>query len=90
MKKLRVAIIGTGMIANSAHFPALNILRKEGLAEIVGVADIREIAAKETAARHGVPNWYTDPQKMLDELRNREIRSESGNAYASTHCALRF
>ena len=26
MKKLRVAIIGTGMIANSAHFPALNVL----------------------------------------------------------------
>ena len=30
MNKLRVAVIGTGMIANSAHFPALNILREEG------------------------------------------------------------
>ena len=36
MKKLRVAVIGTGMIANSAHFPALNILREEGLVEVVG------------------------------------------------------
>ena len=42
MNKLRVAVIGTGMIANSAHFPALNILRKEGIVDVVGVADIRE------------------------------------------------
>ena len=41
MKKLRVAIIGTGMIANSAHFPALNDLRKEGL---IDVTSNREIA----------------------------------------------
>ena len=68
MKKLRVAVIGTGMIANSAHFPMLNILRDEGEIEVVGVADIREEAARETAARHNVPNYYSDPQKMLDEL----------------------
>lgn len=68
MSKLRVAIIGTGMIANSAHFPALNILREEGLVEVVGVADIRPEVAEETAKRHNVPNWYADPQKMLDEL----------------------
>lgn len=68
MKKLRVAIIGTGMIANSAHFPALKPLRDEGLVEVVGVADIRPEVAEETAKRHNVPNWYADPQKMLDEL----------------------
>ena len=69
MSKLRVAVIGTGMIANSAHFPALNDLRKEGLIEVVGVADIREEVAAETAKRHDVPNYYKDPQKMLDELK---------------------
>lgn len=66
--RLRVAVIGTGMIANSAHFPALNILREKGEVEVVGVADIRPEAAKETAERHNVPRWYEDPQKMLDEL----------------------
>ena len=71
MNKLRVAVIGTGMIANSAHFPMLNILRDEGEIEIVGVADIREEAAKETAKRHNVPNYYSDPQKMLDELQHQ-------------------
>lgn len=68
MSKLRVAIIGTGMIANSAHFPALNILREEGLVEVVGVADIREEVAAETAKRHNVSKYYQDPQQMLDEL----------------------
>ncbi|MBR2453613.1 MAG: Gfo/Idh/MocA family oxidoreductase, partial [Clostridia bacterium] len=67
MKKLRVAVIGTGMIANQAHFPALNMLAKEGIVEVVAVADIRPEVAEETAKRHGVPAWYQDPQKMLDE-----------------------
>lgn len=66
--RLRVAVIGCGMIANSAHFPALNILREKGEIEVVGVADIRPEAAKETAERHNVPKWYVDPQQMLDEL----------------------
>ena len=68
MKKLRVAVIGTGMIANAAHFPMLNILREKGLIEVVGVADIREEAARETALRHNVPKYYVDPQQLLDEL----------------------
>ena len=81
MNKLRVAVIGTGMIANSAHFPALNILRKEGLVDVVGVADIRQNAASETAQRHNVPNWYTDPQKMLDELKPDFVAVCTPNMY---------
>ena len=61
MSKLRVALIGCGMIANSAHFPALNILREESLIEVIGVADIREEVAAETAKRHNVPSYYADP-----------------------------
>lgn len=68
MKKRRVALIGCGMICNSAHFPALDILAAEGKAEVVAVADIRAEAARETALRHHVPAWYEDPQKMLDEV----------------------
>lgn len=66
-QKLRIAIIGAGMIANSAHLPAIGNLRSKGLAEVVAVADIRPEAAKETAERYDIPNWYDDPQKMLDE-----------------------
>jgi predicted dehydrogenase len=65
-KLFRVAIIGTGMIANAAHLPAWKALPSD--VEVVGVADIREEAAQETAHRYNVPKAYTDPQKMLDEL----------------------
>ena len=81
MNKLRVAVIGTGMIANSAHFPALNILRKEGLVDVVAVADIRETAAAETAKRHSVDRYYTDPQKMLDEVKPDFVAVCTPNMY---------
>ena len=81
MKKLRVAIIGTGMIANSAHFPALNVLRNEGLVDIVGVADIRPEAAEETAKRHNVEKWYADSQQMLDELKPDFVSVCTPNMY---------
>ena len=66
-KKYRIAIIGTGMIANCAHLPAIDNLRKQGLAEIVACADIRAEAARETAARWGIGQWFTDPQEMLNK-----------------------
>lgn len=67
IKKMRVAIIGTGMIANSAHLPAYRHI--SDLVEVVACADIREDAARETAERYGIPKYYTDPQKMLDEVK---------------------
>jgi predicted dehydrogenase len=65
-KLKRVAVIGTGMIANFAHIPAWK--SHPGEVEIVGVADIRTEAAQGTAQRHGIPKAYTDPQQMLNEL----------------------
>ena len=70
-EKFRIALIGTGMICNCAHLPAINNLRKKGLAEIVACADIREEAAKETAERWNIPEWYTDPQEMLDKHKDK-------------------
>ena len=37
------------MIANAAHIPAINNLRRQGLVELVACADIRPEAAQETA-----------------------------------------
>jgi predicted dehydrogenase len=65
-KTYRVAVIGTGMIANAAHIPAWKDLKDD--VDIVGVADFRPSAAQETAERYHIPHWYTDPQAMLDEL----------------------
>ncbi|HEY3340715.1 MAG TPA: Gfo/Idh/MocA family oxidoreductase, partial [Anaerolineae bacterium] len=50
----------------AAHLPAWKALPND--VEVVGVADIREEAARESAQRYAVPKAYTDPQKMLDEL----------------------
>lgn len=66
-KIYRIAIIGTGMIANCAHLPAIDNLRKQGLAEIVACADIRPEAAEETAKRWNIGEWFADPQEMLDK-----------------------
>ncbi len=63
---LRVCIISCGMIANAAHIPAYRTF--PGDFEIVGVSDISAAAAESTAAKNGIPHWYTDAGVMLREL----------------------
>ena len=63
----KVCIISCGMIANAAHIPAYKKFPEDF--EIVGVCDINEKAAQDTAKRHGVKNYYSDAGKMLKELK---------------------
>lgn len=65
-KKLKVALIGAGMIANAGHIPAWKNLAAE--VEIVGVANPRRQRALDTAARHGLPHAYDDWRRMLTDL----------------------
>lgn len=65
-KPFRVAIIGTGMIANAGHIPAWKNLK--GDVEIVAVANQTEAKARLTAENEGIPQVYVDWQKMLDEV----------------------
>ena len=65
MEKYKVAVIGAGMIANSAHIPAYKKLKDR--VKIVAIADNREQAAKESASLHGIEHWYTDAIEMLDK-----------------------
>jgi len=78
-KLLKIAIVGTGMIANAAHIPAWKNLKEE--VEIVGVADIREEAAQQTAERYQVPHAYGDWQKMLVELKPDIVSVCTPNVY---------
>jgi len=78
-KKYRVAVIGTGMIANAAHIPAWKALKND--VEVIAVADIRPEAARETAARYAIPQAYADPQKMLDELKPDIVSVCTPNVY---------
>ncbi len=65
--KLTAAVISAGMIANKAHIPAyLNLKDK---VELLAVCDMNEAVAKATAERFGIPHYYKDAKKMLEELR---------------------
>jgi len=77
--KLKVGIIGTGMIAVSGHLPAWKNLAEE--VEVIGVADILEDRAHLVAETEGIPNAYGDWQAMLDELDLDIVSVCTPNAY---------
>lgn len=64
---IKVCIISCGMIANAAHIPAYKYFSDDF--EIVGVCDINETAAKDTAIRYNINKYYTDAELMLSELK---------------------
>ena len=78
-KKLRVAVIGVGMIANAAHIPAWQNLEDD--VEVVGVADLYEDNARSTAKRYGIPGAYADPAKMLHDLQPDIVSVCTPNCY---------
>ena len=84
----RVAVIGTGMIANIAHIPAW--LAQGDEVEIVACADILEERAQQTAAKHGIPDAFGDWQTMLDEVKPDLVSVCTPNVYhkAPTIAAL--
>ena len=88
MKQYKVAIIGNGMICNAAHIPAYKAMGDK--VKIVAVADIREEAAKETAERHGIPKYYVDPYKMLEEEKPDIISVCTPNAYHKEYTLAGF
>lgn len=85
MKKLRIAIIGTGGIAN-AH---MNAYKQMDDVEIVGGADIIPGKARAFFDRHGLPDAkdFDDTEKMLEALKPDAV---SVCTYNSTHavCAI--
>ncbi|MFH1086288.1 MAG: Gfo/Idh/MocA family oxidoreductase [Chloroflexota bacterium] len=64
-KRLRVALIGAGMIANAGHVPAWRNAQDE--AELVAVFSRDLGKAQRTAQRAGIPAAYDSVDKMLAE-----------------------
>ena len=79
MAKLKVGVIGTGMIATAGHIPAWKSLKDD--VEIVAVADILEDRAKLVAKTEGIPHAYGDWQKMLKEADLDIVSVCTPNAY---------
>ena len=77
--KLKVGIIGTGMIAVAGHLPAWKNLRDD--VEVVGVADILEDRANVVARSEGIPRAYGDWRAMLDDLDLDVVSVCTPNAY---------
>lgn len=63
MKKVRAAIIGSGLIAGKKHIPAF--LRLRSKIELVAICDLNIAAAKQMAARFGIPSVYSNVAEML-------------------------
>jgi len=63
VRKVRAAVVGSGLIAGKKHIPAFQRLRHK--TELVAICDLNLAAAKEVAARFGIPRTYSDIAEML-------------------------
>jgi len=79
LEMFRVAIVGTGMIANAGHIPAWKNLKDD--VEIVAVSDALEDRAKLIAKTEGIPNAYGDWRKMLAEANPDIVSVCTPNTY---------
>ena len=66
MKKLRMAIIGSGQIAQVTHIPNYQSMDE---VEIAGICDTRLEAARSAADKFHIANYYDSHKKMLEELK---------------------
>ncbi len=78
-KVFKVAVIGTGMIANAGHIPAWKNLKEA--VEIVAVADALEDRAKLIARTEGIPYAYGDWKRMLAEVKPDIVSVCTPNVY---------
>lgn len=67
MEKIKIAVVGTGAIANGMHLPGIKTMEEMGLVELVAICDIFEEKAKATAERFGAPRYFADLAAMLVE-----------------------
>jgi predicted dehydrogenase len=63
MSQVKVAVIGTGLIATHKHLPALKKL--EGKAKVVAVCDVNIEAARRIAQQFQIPNAYSSLDALL-------------------------
>ena len=62
-ESLAVGVIGTGAIAQRFHLPHYEA---DQHAEVVAVCDVEERKAREVAQHHGIEEYFTDYEDLLD------------------------
>jgi predicted dehydrogenase len=65
-QRVRVAVIGAGLMANMVHYPSLASLDD---VEVVAVCDLDPGRLQATADRWNIPGRYADWELMVDECR---------------------
>ena len=64
-RKVRVAMIGAGSMANRVHYPSLASFDD---VEMVAICDLDPDRLSRTAERFGIEKRYTDYRKMIEEV----------------------
>jgi len=64
-RKVRVAMIGAGSMANRVHYPSLASFDD---VEMVAICDLDPDRLSRTAERFGIERRYTDYRKMIEEV----------------------
>ena len=64
MKKIKIAVIGAGGMANSVHYPSLHSIED---VEIVGISDLAKNRMEETAKKYNVERTFTDYKEMIEK-----------------------
>ncbi len=64
MDKVRVGILGTGIIIRDYHLP---ILKNHPKAQVVAAANVHPESLRRLAEEHDIPRAYTDLQAMADD-----------------------
>ena len=64
MSRIRVGVIGAGMISQVEHIQ--NLLRLGDLFELVGVADPSKVSRQLVTDTHGIGNFET-PEQLFDQ-----------------------
>ena len=62
MEKLKVGVVGCGLISKLRHIPAYKRLKE---LELHAICDLNEDLARETAKEFEIPNFYTETSKMF-------------------------
>jgi len=66
LKRVRVALIGAGGMANMVHYPSL---REMADVDMAALCDLVPAKRRATAKRFGIPKHYGDYRRMLDEVK---------------------
>ncbi|WP_010094790.1 Gfo/Idh/MocA family protein [Ornithinibacillus scapharcae] len=65
MKKVQVAIVGVGAIAESTH---LHYLKGMDTVEVIGLVDTDLQRVEAVAEKHGIPNWFESIEALLENI----------------------